>query len=204
MKAPRILEDLELRGELVRLRPPRVEEAQAVFDLIGNRREILDWIEWAGPTSVEDMREQARLWRTTSHDAANYRLAILLSGAGAPVAGAISLRFIDHPQRCDLGYWIGARYQGRGLASAAVGHCLWLAFEVLEADSASACVFVDNFSSRRVLEKHGFELRAPECGTSACDARPRWNFALAREAWKERGLIQRPIEFELSFGAARP
>jgi len=204
MNATRILDDLDLRGERVRLRPPRVSEAQAAYELIGERREILDWLEWSGPRSVEDMREQARLWRTTSDEAANYRLAILLPGEAAQVAGAISLRFIDHPGRCDLGYWIGARYQGRGLASAAVGHCLWLAFEVLEADSASACVFVDNFSSRRVLEKHGFELRAPECSSSACDARPRWNFALARTAWRERGPIQRPCEFELSFGAGRP
>lgn len=204
MNAARILADLDLRGERVRLRPPRVSEAQAAFDLIGERREILDWLEWAGPRSIEDMREQARLWRTTAEEVANYRLAILLPGPSEEVAGAISLRFIDHPKRCDIGYWVGARYQGRGLASAAVGHCLWLAFEVLEADSASACVFVDNRSSRRVLEKHGFALREPDCGASVCDARPRWNFALARESWRASGLIQRPVEFELSFGVGRP
>jgi RimJ/RimL family protein N-acetyltransferase len=197
MNSRRTLADVRLRGELVSLAPPRVEDAQRAYTLLAGRREILDWLEWAGPSSVDEMRAHARAWRTSSDDASNYRLAIYANHEAQAVVGAISLRFVDHPERCDLGYWIGVEHQGRGYAGETLRNSLWLVFEVLEAQSASACVFVGNDASRRMLEKHGFELTASE--TTTCAPRERWNFALSAEAWRAAGAKQRPLEFELAF-----
>ncbi len=191
-----VLLHVDLRGSVARLRTPRVEDAEQSFALLAGRREILDWIEWAGPRDVSEMREKARNWRVESDDAANYQLAILHADS-AEIVGALSLRFVDHPERGDLGYWIGAEHQGKGLASDAVGLALWLAFDALEANSVSACVFVDNFASRRVLEKHGFELQ-PAAETS-CGQRPRWTFLLESAAWSARAGARRPLDFELTF-----
>ena len=191
-----VLLHVSLRGAVSRLCTPRVEDAEKSFKLIADRREILDWIEWAGPRDVVEMREKARNWRVESDDAANYQLAIF-DAQTSELVGALSLRFVDHPGRGDLGYWIGAEHQGRGLASDAVGLAVWLAFDALEAHSVSACVFVDNFASRRVLEKHGFELQAE--GETVCGQRPRWNFLLASAAWSARASALRPLDFELSF-----
>ena len=207
MSSQRLIANLDLRGARVRLREPRVEEAARVYGLIAGRREILDWLEWSGPSSIEAMCEQARHWRTCSDDAADYRFAIaradLADGDSDGTVGAMSLRFIDHPERGDLGYWIGVEHQGRGFASEAVGLALWLAFEALEARSIGASMFVSNLASRRVLEKHGFELCAPDAAVGG-DARTRWNFTLSAAMWRGRTDAQRPLGFELTFGAERP
>ncbi len=191
-----VLLHVDLRGSVARLCTPRVEDAERSFELISGRREILDWIEWAGPRDVLEMRERARNWRVESDDAANYQLAILRAET-SEIVGALSLRFVDHPGRGDLGYWIGAEHQGQGLASDAVGLALWLAFDALEASQVSACVFADNFASRHVLEKHGFELQP--AAENSCGQRPRWIFLLESAAWYERASAQRPLDFELTF-----
>ena len=208
MNEREVLAEIELRGNLASLRPPRVEHAEHTFGLIAGRRELLEWIDWPGPESVEAMREQARHWRTESDTAANYQLAILCppreASATEEVVGAMSIRFIDHPERADLGYWIGVEHQGRGLASEAVGLALWLAFELLEANSASACVFENNLASRRVLEKHGFTLREAHDSEAACDPRPRWFLLLERATWSASAAALRPRSFHFAFTGARP
>ena len=208
MSAREVLSEIDLVGPVARLRPPRLEDAERTYALIAGRRDILDWLEWSGPTTPEEMREQARHWRKQSDDAANYQLAILRAPQGEldsdEVVGAMSLRFIDHPDRGDLGYWIAVEHQGQGLASDAVGLATWLAFEVLEANFVSACVFVPNLPSRRVLEKHGFALQS-EAGCAASPAaRPRWNFLLERAAWSARTDAPRPLQFHFAFTRARP
>src|SRR5213075_1000228 len=107
-----------------------------------------------------------------------------------------------HPGRGDLGYWIAPEQQGRGLASEAVGLVAWLAFEVLGADCASACVFTGNHASRRVLEKQGFALQNEACALSSAP-RPRWDFRLERASWAAREKT-RPLEFHFAFTRARP
>lgn len=196
-----VLERVDLRGSTARLCVPRVEDAEQAYAQIAGRREILEWLEWPGPDSVEQMRDKARHWRTEGGDTANYQLAIHAAAPPGAMVGALSLRFVDHPERGDLGYWIAVEHQGRGYASDAVGLALWLAFEALDATSVSACVFVPNQASRRVLEKHGFELQAP---AEDCGQRARWNFLMTKQAWLAGPALQRPLEFELQFAAARP
>jgi RimJ/RimL family protein N-acetyltransferase len=195
-------------GKLTRLRPPHVDDAEDTYRMIAGRRAILDWLEWPGPALAEEMREQARHWRKEEGGAANYQLAILRHPQGTfeslEVVGALSLRFIDHPDRGDLGYWVGVEHQRQGFASEAVGLATWLAFEVLGASSLSACVFVPNVASRRVLLKHGFELREEaESGTTP-EQRPRWQLQLARESWSARPDKLVPQQFHRAFRPARP
>lgn len=56
----------------------------------------------------------------------------------------------------ELGYWLGERYWGRGLATASVRSILPYAFEELGLLRVFAAVFDFNPASGRVLEKAGF------------------------------------------------
>ena len=56
----------------------------------------------------------------------------------------------------EVGYWIGQKFWGRGLASEALSLCTSYAFEVLQLRRLWAEVFADNPASMRVLEKVGF------------------------------------------------
>ncbi len=57
---------------------------------------------------------------------------------------------------CELGYWVGADYRGRGIASEAAGALTQFAFDTLGAETVAAGYFPDNPASGRVLEKLGF------------------------------------------------
>ncbi|WP_437678626.1 GNAT family N-acetyltransferase [Sorangium sp. So ce131] len=84
-------------------------------------------------------------------------LAIVVAGE---VAGAIGLeRFGDvHRHTAEIGYWLGAAYWGRGLATEAVVALTRYGFESLELERIQAPVFDWNVASARVLEKAGYTL----------------------------------------------
>jgi ribosomal-protein-alanine N-acetyltransferase len=74
------------------------------------------------------------------------------------IAGRITLNSIVRGpfQSASLGYWVDERAGGRGLASAAVGRILEIAFGELGLHRIEAATLVGNLRSQRVLEKNGF------------------------------------------------
>src|SRR5262249_21994915 len=58
----------------------------------------------------------------------------------------------------EVGYWLGERVWGRGLATAAVRALVAHAFATTVLTRLFALPFADNAASRRVLEKAGFHL----------------------------------------------
>ncbi|MCP4639359.1 MAG: GNAT family N-acetyltransferase [bacterium] len=57
-----------------------------------------------------------------------------------------------------IGYWLGKKYWGRGIATEAVGLATHHAFRVLDYERVEANVFAWNPASARVLEKNGYTL----------------------------------------------
>lgn len=102
-------------------------------------------------------REDAEGW--IAHCAANARpgegLAIVVAGEAA---GGIGLERLDdvHRRTAELGYWLGASYWGRGLATEAVIALTQYGFEQLGLERIQAGVFDWNGASARVLEKAGY------------------------------------------------
>ncbi len=74
------------------------------------------------------------------------------------VVGAIGLHHIEAKHKCELGYWLGRAYWGRGIVTAAVRLVTDYAFERLHLRRVCAKVFPYNPASMRVLEKAGFTL----------------------------------------------
>jgi RimJ/RimL family protein N-acetyltransferase len=75
-------------------------------------------------------------------------------------AGGVGLELQEDVHRCsaELGYWLGEAHWGRGIMSEAVRAFTPWAFDTFDLMRIYACVFEWNPSSRRVLEKAGFEL----------------------------------------------
>lgn len=82
---------------------------------------------------------------------------VILDADGA-VAGRINVNeIVRGPQlKGVLGYYVDGARQGRGLATAAVGEVVDLAFGLLGLHRLEAGTKTDNVSSQRVLEKNGF------------------------------------------------
>jgi len=59
-------------------------------------------------------------------------------------------------QSCNLGYWVGSAFNGRGFATAAVSAIKQLAFRDLGLHRIEAGTLLHNIASQRVLERNGF------------------------------------------------
>lgn len=93
------------------------------------------------------------------------------------LAGVVS--WTDRPDgAAEFGYWIGAPFQGRGVATEAARLAVSRA-AASGVDDLRACVFQDNPASARVLEKVGFERVGPCSGPSRARGgeAPTWLYA---------------------------
>ncbi|WP_048000450.1 GNAT family N-acetyltransferase [Lactiplantibacillus herbarum] len=77
------------------------------------------------------------------------------------VAGMISCdHFDEHDRSANVGYWLGARFQGRGVMTIAVRGICALGFEQYHRQSLMICAAVDNQASNAVAQRAGFKFSA--------------------------------------------
>ena len=118
--------------------------------------------------------------------------AIVLKETGRPV-GSIGLHFHSDLARkddeCELGYWLGVPYWGRGIVPEAAHEILRHAFEDLKLARVWCGYYDGNTKSRRVQEKLGFTYQwtnddtpVPQMG----ETRKGHVNLLTREAWAAR------------------
>jgi [ribosomal protein S5]-alanine N-acetyltransferase len=108
------------------------------------------WLTDAGQLDeVRAKLEQHRLGLALPH--------VVLDDDGR-VIGRVTLNNIVRGafQSCSVGYWIRSAANGRGHATAAVGHMLRTAFDDLGLHRVEAGTLVHNAGSQRVLERNGF------------------------------------------------
>lgn len=149
----------ELVGERITLRPWRESDAPAFFDLIDrSRAHIARWLPWPGQyQSVDDarpfLRRGAALWLLREE---------FMSGIfnrQGELLGSVGL----HPRNWqipsfEIGYWLGAPYEGQGYMSEAVRLVTTLAFETLGANRVIIRCDAENRRSAAVARRCGFVL----------------------------------------------
>jgi 8-oxo-dGTP diphosphatase len=155
---------LELRTARLTLRPPRPADAEAIHRLVN------DWevVRMLSRLPFPYPRELTEAWiaeTARERDAGTaFHLAITGQDNGTEtLVGCIAVRI--EAQRGVLGYWIGRRFWGHGVASEAVARVASWALAHLPVERLTACVSVDNPASAAVLRRTGFretgEGRAP-------------------------------------------
>lgn len=82
---------------------------------------------------------------------------VILGDAGR-LAGRITVKDIVRGPflSCQVGYWVSAAHNGRGLASAALANIKRVAFDELGLHRIQAGTLVHNERSQRVLLRNGF------------------------------------------------
>jgi len=149
MFSRRIDEELELR-------PVDERHAEELTALV--RRDLghlRPWMPWATERySVEDAREFIR--RQMRQYAEDMGFATLIFFRGR-VAGSIGYNNIDWSNRkTDIGYWLGADFQGRGLMTRSCRALVEHAFRELRLNRVEIYCAVENVRSRRIPERLGF------------------------------------------------
>lgn len=163
------------------------------------QRPVTDTIQWDGPASLAAYQEALTEKATAVTAGAEHFFTILYFGEGGVggadgdagngiPAGSISLR-PESAHRANIGLWIGERFHGLGLGSAAVREILAYGFDTLSLERIEAAIFVGNLPSRRIFEKNGFALegtlRSAVCKRGAF--LDEWLLAITRSDWALRG-----------------
>ncbi len=90
-------------------------------------------------------------------DGSGYHLAIVGEEEGAEIlVGCIGLTRSPKDRGAELGYWIGRRFWGHGVAPEAAGRLARWALANLDVDRITASALVDNARSAAVLRRIGF------------------------------------------------
>jgi ribosomal-protein-alanine N-acetyltransferase len=134
------------------IRPVTPEDAGELAALLAQNREFLapsNPVRDERFFTVEGQRERIR-------NDGPLTFAIL---ADDRIAGTVALSNVVYGvlQSANVGYWVAERFNGRGLATRAVGELVEVAFGELGLHRLEAGTLVDNIPSQRVLEKNGFE-----------------------------------------------
>jgi ribosomal-protein-serine acetyltransferase len=140
------------------LRQLQEADAGAAYQLADKNRALLrEWLGWLDKTnSAADylvyIRDQA-LWIEAGKGAV---LGIFFQGN---FAGMVGLNTIDKVnKRAEIGYWLGAEYQGKGIMTAAVKAIMETGFKDYDLNKLELHAATGNARSRAVAERLDFQL----------------------------------------------
>jgi len=144
--------------ESTALRVLRKEDAADLFALTeANRRYLRDWLPWVD--AVLEPRDTAAFIDVVTAQREAGRgptFAILRDGA---VAGIVGFRPIDRMNRSgEIGYWLAAPCQGRGVMTVCVRFVVRYAFLTLDLNRVEIAAATGNQRSRAIPERLGFKL----------------------------------------------
>ena len=139
-----------LETERLALRAPSLEDTTMIARLANDRRIAENTARIPHPYRRSDAED----FVATANDGTQATFVITL--ADGTLAGACGLSGLDGPAP-EIGYWLGVPYWGCGYATEAVRAVIDYAFTDLGHEALQAGCRVTNPSSRRVLEKCGFQ-----------------------------------------------
>ena len=131
--------------------------AQAMTDLIKrNQGRLARWEPWAEqPATVEGTRAYIRAALEDFVRGSQVSTIIALDG-GRRFIGRCGMRINAHASSGDIGYWIDAEYEGRGITRRSAQALVTAAFSELGLKRADLRTSIDNQRSRALAERLGF------------------------------------------------
>jgi len=136
------------------LRPPRLSDAQAIFDAYAQDAEVTRYMVWSPHESVVETEEWLRGCVQGSESGARHPF-IIESRADGRLIGMIELR--PDGYKADFGYVLARSEWGKGYATEALRVLIEFAFTLPGVRRVWAVCDVDNAASARVMEKAGLE-----------------------------------------------
>jgi RimJ/RimL family protein N-acetyltransferase len=149
--------DLDLRDDLILLRPPKRSDAFVIHMAVRESlAELHPWMDWA--TSAYDEASTQRwldhvlsAWENSS----SFHFVITYAASGEYIGGCSVDGIHDKNRSCNLGYWVRSSSAGRGIASRAIRLAARFAFETMGLVKAEIVIATENFGSQRAAEKAG-------------------------------------------------
>ncbi|MCG8653344.1 MAG: GNAT family N-acetyltransferase [Pirellulales bacterium] len=166
------------------LEPHHAEELFALVD--ANREMLREWLPWVDASqSADDSRAFIEDSLRKLADQKSWTAGVWSDGRCAGVVGA-AMRELG--PTAEVGYWLGAEFQGRGLMTRAVSALLAYLFDERELNRVEIQCALQNVRSCAVAERLGFQLegvrrQADKIGERFLDLN---HYALLRSEWQAR------------------
>lgn len=150
-----------LRTPRLKLRPHRLDDARAWFELQSNP-DILRYLPWPERSREQSRRHLAHRTRRTVLKQQNDFLALAVERDGRLIGDiGLHLRKVEYEDRAvEISWIIDPRHGRRGLASEATAAVLELAFTELHATEVTAKIEESNRRSIALARRLGFERRS--------------------------------------------
>ncbi len=146
--ALRIDEDIEIRLNEERY-------AQKLFDLTDKNRQYLrEWLPWVdGTVSVEDTRA---FMKSTLHSFADFKSIGTTIWYKDQLVGSLGCSIDKEDRKVEIGYWLDASSQDKGIMTRACRGLINYVFDELEMNKVEIHVAPENRRSRAIPERLGF------------------------------------------------
>jgi ribosomal-protein-serine acetyltransferase len=149
---------LNLRvNESLELRQISEDDACELTRLIDvNRTYLKGWLPWLDKNrTIEDTARFIGRSLEQASDDNGLTFGIVFDGSLAGVIGEVYLDAVN--RRTELGYWLDAGHQGRGIVTRAAARLTDYAFEVQDCHRVVIHCAAGNFKSRGIPQRLGFE-----------------------------------------------
>ncbi|MGX2959616.1 GNAT family N-acetyltransferase [Peribacillus sp. JNUCC 23] len=143
----------------VSLRLFNKDDAEEFYDLtISSKSYLKEWLGWLDYTkSVEDTAQNIISRCNELVDNGGYPLSFAIIYNGK-IAGTIGFNEIHKANKIGVvGYWLGEKYQGKGIMSNALKALIDYGFNDLKLNRIEISVAVENKKSRALPERFGFK-----------------------------------------------
>ena len=142
----------------VGIRVVGVDDAEALAEVLGRNRAFLaPWDPVREDAYFSAAGQRTLLGQSLRRYEQGLDWPGVITVDGAPV-GRVNLNNVVRGafRSADLGYWVDAAHNGRGVATAAVAAIVATAFSELGLHRVQAGTLLHNVASQRVLERNGF------------------------------------------------
>ncbi|WP_096188151.1 GNAT family N-acetyltransferase [Evansella halocellulosilytica] len=172
-------------NEELKLEILQEKHAEELFQLTDSSREYLgEWLPWvAFTTTPEDTKSFIRTTLKSFGEQKSLACAIIYKGE---VSGIVSYHTIDRMnEKTSIGYWLGEKFQGKGIMTKAVEVLVRYAFEELQLNRVEINAGLENKKSQEVARRLNFReegilKQAEKIGERFID---HVAFALVKEDW---------------------
>jgi len=154
------LPDFQTTFDSYTLRPIGHTDALAYFTLVDENRKRISTF-FPGTANSNKSAPETITFVAQKLESVRKRtgiLFIILDNATGKIIGSVSLKDIDwNTPKCELGFFIDAAYEGKGIISKALFFLVKYCFEYLKLNKVFMRIAGSNASSRKVAEKCEFQ-----------------------------------------------
>ena len=144
-----------IETERLKLRRFTFDDTNSMFSNWASDIDVCKHMRWSPHKNKEETKEVISKWLDSYCKETFYHWAVTVKGKDEPI-GAIGLFVVNEYDLCgDVGYCIGKKYWGQGIATEALKAVLGFAFETIGFNRIETYHSVNNPSSGRVMKKSG-------------------------------------------------